>query len=65
MDLTIIYKISLIGVVCAIASILLKKSGKEEIGTLVSLAGINIAVVLVLDMVAQLFDTIKSLFDFY
>lgn len=64
MDITIIYRIAIIGIVCAIASILLKRAGKEDIGTLVTLAGLIISLILVLDMVSQLFETINSLFDF-
>lgn len=58
-----IFKIALIGLVTAVASILLKKAGKEDIANLVSIAGLVLALILVIDMVIQLFDTIISLFD--
>ena len=63
MDFTVIFKIALIGLLTAVSGILLKKANKEEIGTIVSIAGLIMALVLVVDMVAQLFDSIKSLFD--
>lgn len=63
MDITIIFKIAGIGLLTAVACMLLKKANKEEIGTLVSLAGLILALVLVLDMIVQLFDVVKGLFE--
>lgn len=64
MDITLILKIALIGMLTAIANMLLKKANKEDIATLVSIAGLIMCIIMVIDMVVQLFDTIKSLFDF-
>ena len=58
-----IFKIALIGLVTAVASILLKKANKDDIANLVSIAGLVLALILVIDMVIQLFDTIISLFN--
>ena len=63
MNISLIFKIALIGLVTAVASILLKKANKEEIGNLVSIAGLVLALILVIDMVIQLFETIISLFE--
>ncbi|MEG1706865.1 MAG: stage III sporulation protein AC [Clostridia bacterium] len=63
MDVSIIFKIATIGLLTAIIAMLLKKSNREEIGTLVTIAGLILCLILVLDMVVQLFDTIKSLFE--
>ncbi|HIT77997.1 MAG TPA: stage III sporulation protein AC [Candidatus Limihabitans stercoravium] len=63
MDITIIFKIAGIGLLTAVACMLLKKANKEEIATLVSLAGLILALVLVLDMIVQLFDVVKGLFE--
>lgn len=63
MDITIIFKIAAIGIITAIAGMLLKKSGKDEIATVVSIAGLIIAFVMLLDMIAQLYETLKALFD--
>lgn len=63
MDITIIFKIAGIGLLTAVACMLLKKANKEEIATLVSLAGLILVLVLVLDMIVQLFDVVKGLFE--
>jgi stage III sporulation protein AC len=64
MDISILIKIALIGLLTAVASILLKKAGKEDIATVISIAGLVLALILVVDIVVQLFETIKSLFVF-
>jgi len=63
MDVSLIFTIALIGLVTAVASILLKRANKEDIGNLVSIAGLVLALILVIDMVIQLFETIISLFE--
>ncbi|MCM1043840.1 MAG: stage III sporulation AC/AD family protein [Corallococcus sp.] len=63
MDVSIIIKIALIGLLSAVAGILLKRANRDDIATLVSIAGLILALVLVVDMLVQLFDTIRSLFD--
>ncbi|MDD3831940.1 MAG: stage III sporulation protein AC [Clostridia bacterium] len=64
MDISIIYKIAAIGLLTAVISMLLKKVGKEEIATLVTIAGLILSLIIVLDMVFHLFSSIQSLFDF-
>ncbi|MCM1195097.1 MAG: stage III sporulation protein AC [Firmicutes bacterium] len=64
MDITIIIKIAAVGIITAIAGMLLKRSGKEEIATVVSVVGLTVALVMMLDTLVQLYDTLKALFDF-
>ncbi|MCM1534001.1 MAG: stage III sporulation protein AC [Corallococcus sp.] len=64
MDVTIIIKIAAVGIITAIAGMLLKRSGKEEIATVVSVVGLTVALVMMLDTLVQLYDTLKALFDF-
>ena len=63
MDITIILKIAAIGIITAIATMLLKRAGKDEIATVVSVVGLVIALVMMLDVIVQLYDTLQSLFD--
>ena len=64
MGVEIIFRIAAIGLISALISVLLKKSNREEIATLTTIASLVIVLVMVIDMVVQLFDTIKNLFDF-
>lgn len=63
MDFTVILKLVALGIITAFSGMLLKKAGKEEIATMVSIAGLIAAFVILLDMVAQLYATLKSLFE--
>ena len=44
------------------ASLILKRAARDEIATVVSLVGLAIALVMMVDVVVQLFDTLRSLF---
>ena len=63
MEVEIIFKIAAIGILTALISVLLKKSDKDEIATLVTIAGLIHVLLIVIDMIVQLFDVIQGLFD--
>ena len=65
MDINIIFKIAAIGILIAVLSQVLKKSDRDDIATLVSLAGLIIVLTLVVNMVSELFETIKNIFYLY
>lgn len=65
MDIGIIFKIAAIGILTAVINQILQHQGKSEIATLATLAGLVIALVMVLNMVSDLFDTVKTLFNLY
>ena len=61
MEVEIIFKIAAIGILTALISVLLKKSDKDEIATLVTIAGLILVLLIVIDMIVQLFDVIQGL----
>jgi stage III sporulation protein AC len=63
MDIDIIFKIAAIGIMTAVINQILKLSGKEEIATFVTLAGIIIVLFSVINMISELFTTVKTLFS--
>lgn len=65
MDIGVLFKIAGIGLLAAVINTILRKSDKEEIATITTLASLVIALVIVLDMIASLFDSIKSIFSLY
>lgn len=64
MGVEIIFKIAAIGILTAVVTQILKQTGKDEIGTLATLAGLVIVLVMVLSLIGDLFGTIKTMFDF-
>ncbi len=65
MDISILFKIAGIGLITAIINVILKKSDKDEIATFVTIAGLVIVMLLVVDMLGGLFDSLKSVFRLY
>ena len=65
MDISIIFKIAAIGILTAVVAQILQHQGKSEIATLSTLAGLVIVLIMVMNMVSGLFDTMKDLFDLY
>ena len=62
MDISLIIKIAGVGILVAVAYILLSKSGRDEMAMLVSLGGVIIVLILLIEEIARLFDLIKSTF---
>lgn len=62
MGIEIILKIAGVGMLTAIVNIILKKSDKDEIGTFVTIVGIVVVLMMVVDMLTGVMDTVKQLF---
>ncbi len=65
MGIDIIFKIAAVGLITAIINQILKKSDKDEIATLVTLAGLVIVLIMIINMIGQLFDTLRTVFGMY
>lgn len=62
MDISLIIKIAGIGILVAIASQILSKSGRDEQATFVTIAGIIVALMLLIGEIRELFDLVMSMF---
>lgn len=65
MDIQIIFKIASVGILTAVTNQILKYAGKDEIATLTTLAGVVVVLFMIIDMVSDLFNLVKSLFSLY
>ncbi len=65
MSVDLIFKIAAIGIITAVLNQVLTRAGKEEMATMTSLAGLVIVLAMILDLIANLFNTIKALFNLY
>ena len=61
----VIFKIAAIGIIITVICQVLKKSDRDDIATLVSLAGLIIVLTLVISMISELFTSIKDIFGLY
>ena len=65
MQIDIIFKIAAVGIIVTIVCQILKKSDRDDIATIVSLPGLIIVLAAAIDMVADLFDSVRSIFDLF
>lgn len=65
MDVDLIFKIAAIGIIVAVLNQLLIRSGREEQAMMTTLAGLIVVLMIVINEVYNLFETVKSLFGLY
>ncbi len=62
MDVDFIFQIAGIGIIVAVLHQLLQRSGREEQAMLTTLAGLIVVLIMVVNEIGNLFDTVKSVF---
>jgi len=62
-NIDIIFRIAGIGILIAILSIVLKQAKKEEQAEMLTLAGVVVVLILVVQLMNQLFTVVRSVFN--
>ncbi len=62
MDVDFIFKVAAIGIIVTVLHQLLVRSGREDQAMLTSLAGLVVVLLMLVNVIADLFDTVKSVF---
>lgn len=62
MDVDFIFRVAAIGIIVTVLHQLLVRSGREDQAMLTSLAGLVVVLLMIVDVIADLFDTVKSVF---
>jgi len=65
MGIDIIFKIAAVGIITAVVNQILKHTGKEEIATFTTLAGVIVVLLMTLGLISDLFGTVQNLFNFF
>lgn len=65
MGYEIIFKIAGIGILTAVIGQILKNIGKDEMATITTLAGVVVVLMMAVNLISQLLDTVKNLFALY
>ena len=63
MDIGLVFKIAAIGIIVAILNQVLIRTDREEYGVVVTLGGLIIVLMMIIPQIAELFTTVKSIFD--
>ncbi|MBQ9839063.1 MAG: stage III sporulation protein AC [Oscillospiraceae bacterium] len=64
MEIDLIFKIAAIGIIVSILNQVLSRSGRDEQATMTTLAGLVVVLMMVAQKIADLFDLVKTLFNF-
>ncbi|HIS45849.1 MAG TPA: stage III sporulation protein AC [Candidatus Scatomorpha merdigallinarum] len=64
MEVELIFKVAAVGILVAVLNILLTRSGREEQALMVTITGLVIVLVLVVQKISELFTLIGELFSF-
>ena len=64
MNVNFIFKIAAIGIIVAVLSLVLTRSGREEQAMMTTLAGLIVVLLMLVEQISELFTTIETLFGF-
>lgn len=65
MNIDLILKIAAIGIIVAVLNILLKKAERDEQAMMTTLAGLIVVLMIIINEISTLFETIKSVFGLW
>ena len=63
MNIDMVFKIAARGILVAVLSQVLERTGREDMATLTGVAGLVLVLLIVVNLIAQLFSSVKSIFD--
>ena len=64
MDIDLVFKIAAVGIIVSILNQVLSRSGREEQATITTLAGLIAVLMILAQKISELFDLVKTLFQF-
>ena len=65
MTVDVVFKIAAIGILVAVLSQVLTRAGREDIAMLMTLAGLVVVLVMVVNLISDFFGSVRSSFSLY
>ena len=65
MDINLLFKIAGIGILVTVIIQMLRQNGREELAKVAAIAGLILATMLVVSMIASLLETVQRTFSLY
>ncbi len=62
MDVDLIFRIAAIGIIVSVLNQVLIRSGREEQATMTTLAGLIVVLMMMIEQISTLFQTVKTVF---
>jgi stage III sporulation protein AC len=64
-DIDLIFKIAGVGILISVLNIVLKQAGKDEQAQMLTLAGVVVVLMMVIQMISRLFQSVSTMFRLY
>lgn len=64
MNIELVFQIAGIGILISVLNMVLKQAGKEEQAQMLTLVGVVIVLLMVIQLINQLFNNVRSVFGF-
>lgn len=65
MGVDLVFKIAAIGIIVSVLNQVLIRSGREEQAMMTTLAGLIVVLLMMVQQISNLFETVKSVFGLY
>ncbi len=65
LNFDLIFRIAIIGIVISVLNMVLKQAGKEELGQMLTLVGVILVLMLVIQLISELFANIQTIFNIF
>lgn len=65
MSVDLVFRIAAIGILVAVLNQLLSRAGRDDMATMVTIAGLVIVLFMVIGVISDLFDSVKRVFNLY
>lgn len=65
MDIDLIFKIAGIGIIVAVLNLVLRRAEREEQAMMTTLAGLIVVLVIIVQEIGGLFETVKTVFGLW
>lgn len=65
MQLDLLFQIAGVGVLTTVVSAVLASSGRSELANLATVAGLAIVLLMLVDVLAELFTSVRTIFQLY
>lgn len=64
MDINLIFRIAGVGILISILNMVLKQAGKDEQAQMLTLVGVVVVLIMVIQLMSRLFNDVRSVFGF-
>lgn len=65
MEVDLIFKIAGIGIIVAVLNLVLKRAEREEQAMMTTLAGLIVVLMMIINSISDLFNTVKTVFGLW